>query len=80
MGGRPQRQRANMKLKEIRELLVLKEWSREHLAGLLQITRNTIDRWFSVEEKNQRFPSPEHVEKMRRWLNEAREETRKQPA
>ncbi len=67
-------------LKEIRELLVLKEWTREQLADLLGITRNTIDKWFCVREDHRRRPSPEHIEKMLAWLAEAREETRKQPA
>jgi transcriptional regulator with XRE-family HTH domain len=69
-----------MTLKEIRELLLLKEWTREQLAELLGITRNTIDRWFCVREDHRRHPSPEHVERMRVWLASARDEVRKQPA
>lgn len=80
MAGRPPRPRTDMKLKEVRELLVLTEWTREELAEKLGITRNTIDRWFSAEEKNRRHPSQEHVDKMRKWLNEARDEARKQTA
>lgn len=68
-----------MTLKEIRELLVLTDWTREQLGQRLGITRNTIDRWFCVGE-HQRHPSPEHVKKMRAWLTEAREEARRQPA
>jgi transcriptional regulator with XRE-family HTH domain len=69
-----------MSLKEIRELLVLKEWTREQLAELLGITRNHIDRWFCVKKDQQRHPNTEHVAKMRRWLEEARDEAHKQPA
>ena len=80
MVGRPQRERAAMSLKEILELLLLKDWSREHLADLLGLSRNTIDRWFASKEEQRRYPSVEHVGRMRNWLTEAREETRKQPA
>lgn len=66
-----------MTLKEIRELLLLKEWSREELAARLGIVRNTIDRWFCARESNRRYPSPENVEQMRGWLKEAREDSRK---
>lgn len=69
-----------MKLKEIKEMLVLKEWSRDELASRLGIVRNTIDRWFCVKEEQRRYPSPEHVAKMQQWLAEAREEAYKQPA
>lgn len=68
-----------MQLKEIRELLVLKEWTRETLAERLKITRNTIDRWFCAAESNQRHPSPDHVKLMRAWLVEARRENQAVP-
>lgn len=66
--------------KEIRELLLLKEWKREELAEKLGIARNTIDKWFCVRADQLRRPSPEQLELMRQWLAEAREEVRKQPA
>jgi transcriptional regulator with XRE-family HTH domain len=69
-----------MRLKEILELLVLKEWTRDELADKLDLSRNTIDRWFSTKEDQRRHPSTEHVTKMRSWLAAARNETRKQPA
>lgn len=69
-----------MKLKEISELLLLKEWAREELARRLGVSRNTIDRWYSSKEDQRRYPSIIHVEKMRAWLEEARSEARKQPA
>lgn len=69
-----------MTLKEIRELLLLKEWTREELADRLGIVRNTIDKWFCVREDHRRHPSKEQVDLMRSWLSEAREEVRKQPA
>ena len=78
--GRPPARRGGMTLKEIRELLVLKEWTREKLATELGVTRNFIDRWFCVREDQRRHPSPEHVEKMRAWLSEARVEAWRQPA
>lgn len=80
MVGRKPRERTDMRLKEILELLVLKEWTRDDLADKLDISRNTIDRWFCKREDQQRHPSPEHVKKMRTWLAAAREESRKQPA
>lgn len=69
-----------MRLKEILELLVLKEWTRDDLAEKLDLSRNTIDRWFCTSEEQQRHPSIEHVAKMQGWLSEARKETRRQPA
>lgn len=70
--GRPMRQRNPMTLKEIRLLLLLKEWSREKLAKELGITRNTVDRWFCVAPDQQRHPNPEQIDLMRAWLKEAR--------
>ena len=61
-----------MSPKEIRELLVLKEWSRADLAELLGITSNTVSRWFCETEPHRRHPNHEHVEKMSAWLVEAR--------
>lgn len=69
-----------MTTKEIRELLLLKEWTREELAARLGLKRNTVDRWFVAPEEQRRHPSPEHVAKMRGWLTEARDEQRRQPA
>lgn len=69
-----------MTLKEIRELLVLKEWTRGDLAEQLGIKSNTIDKWFIADPDQLRRPSPEHVKKMRVWLTEAREANRTQPA
>jgi transcriptional regulator with XRE-family HTH domain len=71
-----------MTQKQIRELLVLKEWTREHLADLLGITRNSIDRWFCEREIQRRYPSKDHITRMQKWLLEARRESReeKQPA
>lgn len=74
--GRPPRPRLPMTLKEIRELLLLKEWSRTELGNRLGISLNTIDRWFCVREDQRRHPSPEHVEQMGVWLDEAREQSR----
>lgn len=67
-----------MTLQEIRELLVLKNWTREELADKLGIVRNTIDKWF-IESENQRHPSPECVEKMQQWLGDARSKLRPLP-
>jgi transcriptional regulator with XRE-family HTH domain len=78
--GRPANPRELMSQKEIRELLVLREWTREELASRLGVTRNFIDRWFCVREDQRRHPSAELVQKMRAWLEEAREEVRRQPA
>lgn len=68
-----------MELKAIRELLVLKEWTREELAERLGITRNTIDKWFCVREDQRRHPSADNVRDMTKWLKEARAAVR-QPA
>lgn len=68
-----------MNLREIRELLILKGWSREVLAERLGITRNTVDRWFCVREGNRRYPSANFCEVMKSWLAEAREEFKNQP-
>lgn len=65
-----------MTLKEIRLLLLLKEWTREELAAQLGIARNTIDKWFCVREDQRRHPSPEQIEKMREWLNEATDDSK----
>lgn len=80
MVGRPPGPRNIMTHREIRELLVLKEWSREELAEKLGITRNTIDKWFVENEQHRRHPSLDHVQKMRTWLAEARHECRTQLA
>lgn len=73
--GRPPSPRNLMTHKEIRELLVLKEWTREELAERLGLVRNTIDKWF-LESENQRHPSEECTAKMRVWLNEERAKLR----
>jgi transcriptional regulator with XRE-family HTH domain len=78
--GRPPNPRDAMNLKEVRELLVLKDWTREDLASKLGITRNTIDKWFCVREDQRRHPSADLCRQMRDWLNEARDEVRRQPA
>ena len=74
MSGRKPRERATMSLQEISEMLMLKDWTREKLADMLDLSLNTIDRWFCKSEEQRRHPSVEHVEKMRAWLLEAREE------
>lgn len=66
----------DMRLKEILELLVLKEWSRDDLAHKLGVSRNYIDRWFCKQEEQRRHPNDEHHSKMREWLIEAREQSR----
>ena len=63
-----------MTQREIKEMLLLKDWDRDHLAGLLKTSRNTIDRWFCKDEKHRRYPSEQHVTKMRKWLMEARKD------
>lgn len=69
-----------MTRKEIKELLVLKEWTRGDLAERLGITRNTVDRWFVDTEGSRRHPSQLQCDQMRAWLTDARDEVRKQPA
>lgn len=74
--GRPTNPRLPMTLKEIRELLVLKEWTRTELAKRLGIVRNTVDRWFCATDPHRRWPNKDQVLQMRAWLAEAREATR----
>lgn len=59
---------------EILELMQLKGWSRQDLADSLELSQNTIARWFVAPVKQRRHPSVEHVEKMRAWLKEVKEE------
>jgi transcriptional regulator with XRE-family HTH domain len=69
-----------MTLKQIKELMILKDWTRQDLADSLGISKNLIDRWFCKEEKNQRYPRVAECLIMKIWLNEARKESRHQPA
>jgi transcriptional regulator with XRE-family HTH domain len=63
-----------MQLDEIKELMVLTGWSRQELADKLGISRNTVDRWFVEPEKQKRYPSAEHVRKMREFMRNVREQ------
>ena len=73
---RKPKERQDMRLLEIREMLLLKQWTRDELADKLGVSRNLIDRWFCTEEKQRRRPSNNHISKMRVWLREARDESR----
>ncbi len=66
--------------KEIAEMMLLKEWSRQELADKLGVSQNLVARWFCATDNGHRNPSQENEAKMRQWLREARAEARKQPA
>lgn len=57
-----------MKREEIGELLKLKGWSRTRLAAELDLTENTIQRWFMSPNA---VKGPASV-LMRQWLEECR--------
>ena len=77
---RPANPRSTMKLKEIRELMLHKDWEHKDLAEAVGLSTNTVDRWFCVDERHRRQPSPEVEAKMREWLKESRAEVMNQPA
>ena len=61
---------------EIQELLELKGWTQVQLAKELQVHESTISLWIHEERK----PSNPVKILLRQWLDEARKESRKQPA
>lgn len=69
-----------MKREEIAELLKLKGWSRTRLAAELDLTENTIQRWFMSENA---VKGPASV-LMRQWLDQCKSKSHnsrlKQPA
>ena len=60
-----------MTLKEIRELMLLNDWSREDLAERLGLCRNSVARWF-CSTRSRMTPSVTACLVMRQWLTEAR--------
>jgi transcriptional regulator with XRE-family HTH domain len=61
-----------MSLDDIAELMHLMRWSRDELCKRLDVSRNTVDRWFSIKQEQRRRPSPQDCDLMRGWLSEAR--------
>ena len=60
-----------MTLADIRELLVIKDWTYAELARELHCTKNAVARWFA-REPHSRTPSPQAQLLMKIWLNQAR--------
>jgi DNA-binding transcriptional regulator YiaG len=63
-----------MRKHEIAELLKLLGWSRTKLAAELDLTENTVQRWFMGDHE---VKGPASV-LMRQWLEEARRQSKKQ--
>lgn len=72
MRGRKRYPEAIVNLKEIRELMLLRDWTRDNLARELGLCRNTVDRWFCAKEANKRTPGVAECRLMQQWLIEAR--------
>ena len=66
-----------MTQKEVRELLLLKEWTRQDLANRLGVCKSLIEKWLVQPGLGcQRTITEKHAKKMRKWLTDARQECR----
>jgi DNA-binding transcriptional regulator YiaG len=59
----------DMNTKQVLELLVLKGWSKRHLAAQLCVSEDSIHRWFRARK----VPHGPAVILLRHWLKQAKE-------